>query len=504
MAALSCPVRAEDEYKPPEFLATTPPLPPAQAAGKIWRLDRTTAIQLAVKQNLDILLERRSVDATELGIDAASGAFEPVVTAGYSHDDARIPPPSTVQGEPGDAINIISDVWRIGLSKRFTTGTRVDIDYSTDRTKTTANDAPFPRSYSSTLAASITQPLFRGFSPDLAIPRLEILRARIANERQREQLVVSIMALVERTEAAYWGVLQSLFRYDLAVRSLTSAEDQMKLTKRQIDNGTLPPSDLIIAESTLAQRRLEVVSAEQAIEAASDRLRGVLDLPRERWSEAILPVDKPAFVSSRMTPDEAIEVALKSRPELAQIALELRSSELSIRQADNNRLPQIDLGLTGRAFGQETTYEESLRDLTGFERRGWSVLVNLSWTPFNRTAKAAADIARVQYDQTKLRKQQLARNVWLEVRDALRSQQGAERQVKAAARFRELAEQSLEIEKRKFMNGSSQNLFVAQRQEALLQARIAELDALLAHTRATTAVSRTTGRLLAERRIELK
>ena len=94
--------------------------------------------------------------------------------------------------------------------------------------------------------------------------------------------------------------------------------------------------------------------------------------------------------------------------------------------------------------------------------------------------------------------------VFLEVRDAVRNQQGAERRLFAAARFRDLATQSLEIEQRRFLNGTSSNIVVAQRQEALAAARLAELDALLAHTRASTTLHKATGRLREERHIELK
>ena len=84
------------------------------------------------------------------------------------------------------------------------------------------------------------------------------------------------------------------------------------------------------------------------------------------------------------------------------------------------------------------------------------------------------------------------------------NQQGAERRLVAAARFRDLAEKSLEIEQRRFLTGSSSNINVAQRQDALAAARLAELDALLSHTRAATTLHKVTGRLLEERHIELR
>jgi len=89
------------------------------------------------------------------------------------------------------------------------------------------------------------------------------------------------------------------------------------------------------------------------------------------------------------------------------------------------------------------------------------------------------------------------------VRDAVRNQRSAARQVAAAAHFRELSEKSLEVEQRKFLNGTSSNFVVAQRQEELAAAQLSELTAVLGHTKAAAALSRATGQLLAERHIEL-
>jgi len=496
-------VRADAPYVPPDFLSVTPPLPPGQDTN-VWRLALSEALRLAVRQNLGVALERGEVRIAAHAVDVARGAFEPTVSADYRHADTDSPPASSQEGEAGQIFTLIDDGWRIAIGQRFTTGTRVELDFGNARARSSLGTAVEPLNYRSTLSLSLTQPLLRGFSPDLAIPRLEVLRARIASERERRQLAVTIATLVEQAESAYWGVLQALFRYDLARRSHQAATDQLALTRRQIDAGTLPPSDLIGAESTVAQRDLELVGAEQAIQQASDVLRAVLHLPRDQWSRPILPIDVPRFAPGALAPEEAFAAAIKHRPELAQLELDLRASSLAIQKADNDRLPQLDLGLTGALVGQDRAYGGALGQLGGADAKGWSVFVSVAWTPLQRATAAAAEIARVSHAQAVLRREQVVQTVWLEVRAALRDQAGAQRQVAAAARFRELAERSLEIEQRKFLNGTSQNLFVAQRQDALASARLAELDALLVHNRASTALSRATGRLLADRRIELE
>ncbi len=504
LAAVPSHADSEAPYVPPDFLAVTPALPRGQDGPTVWRLDLAEVRRIALKQNLDIALERTSVRATDLGQDIARGAFEPVVTAGYAHDDNRSPPSSRQEGAAGEILTFQNDSWRIGIAQRFSTGTQVELNFSNGRAESSLGTAVEPLNVRSGLTLGIAQPLLRGFSTDLVIPRLEILRARIASERQRSQLAVAMADLVERAENAYWSVLQSIYRYDLALRSLKLATDQLALTRRQIEAGTLPPSDLIGAESTLAERELALLLGEQEIQATSDQLRAVLNLPREQWSRPILPTDVPSFGAAAIGEDAALAQAIKSRPELAQMNLDLEETVLALRSAENAKLPQLDLGLQGNVVGQDSGYVGALSQVSSFEARGWSVMLNFTWTPLRRASRAAAEIAQLRAEQTRTRQVQLVQKVWAEVRDAVRNQLSAERQVKAAARFRQLAELSLDVEQRRFLNGQSSNIVVAQRQEAVATSRSAELAALLAHNRATLALLRATGRLLPERRIEIQ
>lgn len=498
--------RADDAapYVVPDFLATTPALPVSMDAGHALRLDLAEALRVAVKQNLDLALERKAVAVAELGVAQAEGAFEPTVSANASHASVDRPPSSAQEGSASDLFRDRADTASLSIGDRFTTGTSVDLTWTNGRDKSTLGTAVAPLNYRTFLALRVTQPVARGFSPDLAIPKADILRAHIASERERAQLALAMADLVERTELAYWDVLQALFRYDLALRTTKLAEDQLALTQRQIEAGTTPPSDVISAQASLAQHKLELLQAEQQIAATSDQLRAVMHLPREDWARPIVPTEIPAFTPAPVTSvDAAFEAAVKARPELAQLALDVESARLAIRTADNARLPQLDLGLEGDLTGQGAAYGDALSQLGGLDARGWSVFLNFTWTPLQRATRAAAAIARVRQEVTTAQREQLVQRVWLEVRDAQRTQASADRQLRAAAQFRDLAEQALALEQRKFLAGNSQNLFVAQRQEALASARLAELSALLAHRRATTSLVKATGGLLAARKIRL-
>jgi outer membrane protein TolC len=339
---------------------------------------------------------------------------------------------------------------------------------------------------------------------DRVIPRIDILHAEIANKRERAQLAIVAADVIQRTEDAYWDVVQALYQYDLDVRSQQRAVEQMDLTKRQIAAGLLPPGDLTSAESTLASRELTVLQGQQTVEQAWDALRAVLNLPHDQWTRPILPTDMPGFAEQGTTAEDEMKRAVDNRPELAQARLDLADEELNVRRAENNRLPEIDVGVSGTLYGQDSTFGGALREFGRADATAYSVFLNLTWTPLQRATRAAEEIERTRHQVTQARNAQTVQDIWVAVRDAVRTQQAAARQVFAAAKFRELATKNLEIEQRKFVSGQSSNFIIAQRQEELAQAQVSELQAVLAHKKAQAALLKATGRLLDERHIQLQ
>ena len=500
---LAAPAAADDAYTPPDFMTQPPPLPQTFDAATAWRLDLQEALRLALHDNLGIALERESVRAASLGITVAGGEFEPTVTTGYNHGNSRQPPATVQEGGAGEILTFDTDDFRLSLGQRLSTGMQLGVSFVTDRSKSSAGTAVEPLNYRSSVQLSVTQPILRGFSTDRVIPRIDVLRAELANERERSQLAVTAAEVIERTEDAYWDVVQALYRYDLELRSQQRAVEQMDLTKRQIAAGLLPPGDLTSAESTLASRQLTMLQAEQAVEASWDALRAVLNLPRDQWSRPILPTDMPAFAEAVSTADDEMRLAIAHRPELAQARLDLAAEELAVRKAENDRLPEIDVGVTGALIGQDSTFGGALSEFGRVDATSYGVFFNMTWTPLQRATRAAAEIERTRQRVAQVKNEQTLQEIWLAVRDALRTQQGAARQVYAAAKFRELSTRNLEIEQRKFLSGQSSNFVVAQRQEELAQAQLAELQAVLGHKKATAALLRATGRLLDERHVQL-
>jgi outer membrane protein TolC len=495
---------ATPTYVTPEYIRKPPTLPRHLEGKKPRPLSLAEAIETALRRNLDLALAREQVRETDSGRRLAGAVFEPVVEASAGRDQSRSPPLTAQEGEAGQIFTSTGDSWALGLDQRLPSGTGLRLDFRSRRDESERGTAVAPEVYRSTLSLDIVQPLLRNFSFSGRIQRAPVLRAEFGSEIARETARLQAMLTVKATEDAYWGLVESWKAYEVNLGAHRLVEEQLDLTRRQIAAGVLPESDVIGVEGTLAQRQVAVVRAEAQIDRSADALRVLLNLPAAEWSFPLLPVDAPSFAHVEVPFGQALERALASRPELGQTRINLRRIALDLEEARNSRLPSLDLRGTIGSVGQDALYRGTLDQIGRASSRQWSVGLIFSWAPLGGAARAEMarlDSALRQHD---LRRDQLLVSVQNQIREAMRAIATAERQLFASAKFRDLAERSLEVERRRFINGLSGNFFVAQRQAELAQARLGELEALIQHERASSDLQLATGELLEARRLKFE
>jgi outer membrane protein len=504
LLASSVTVAADEAYRVPDELRRPPELPEAMNPREARPLSLSEAIQIAVQQNLGIVLSREQSKATDEAIGVALGEFEPTVSAQYSHGVATSPPPISLlqNGDQAQQLNTTTDNWNLQVNQRLETGTQLSLGLTNLRTFVNPGGTT-PLLFNSALTFQLVQPLLRSFAFDLDVPRADILRARFASARAKDDMRLAMIATVHATDDAYWDLVQALKDYAVLKESLKLADDQLELTKRHIDAGLIATSDLISAESTQAQRQLDLLQAEATIVAATDAVRHVLNLPREEWSRPIAPTDAPPFVERSVSLDVAADVAEKNRPEIAQRRLDEKSADFEVKIAKTNKLPELDAVGSYGLVGQQVAYGSTLNQLFAASVPAWSAGVNLTWAPLMTGARAQLASLRAMDEARRTQLAQSTLDLYAELRDDLRTLELGVRQVRAAGKFRDLAQQALDAEERKFLNGTSSNFFIAQRQADLASARRQELAALIGHRKASTALDAAMGVLLEERGIRL-
>ena len=500
--------RSQESYRVPDELTQQPLLPEAMQARPARILSLSEAIQLAVSQNLGITLYREQYVAARRQIDVQWGrSFEPVVRATYSATETTTPPTLSLlqNGDRALVLNTQGGSWAAGVTQTLETATQLTVGYSSLRQLTRPGQSA-PLVYNAGLNFTLTQPLLRGFAFDMAVPRQDVLRARFDSDRAGQDARAALIAAVKSTDDAYWDLVQALKSYSIQHDSLRLADEQLALTQRQIDAGILAPSDLITVESTQAQRAYSLLQAESQVGTASDVLRTVLNMPQGDWERPLLPVDPPQFVERTMDLDTICAVALTNRPEVAQARIDVDKAALNVRVAKVDRLPQLDAVFNYGLAGQGITYADAANQVFGTNLPAWTATLNFSWSPLMKASQSNVDSLRATESAKHTQLEQVRVSLYAELRNDLRNLDFAARQVRAAAKFRDLAQRALDAEQRKFLNGNnmSNNILVALKQDQLAQAQLAELAAIIAHHKASTAIDAAMGVLLDQRGIDLK
>lgn len=232
----------------------------------------------------------------------------------------------------------------------------------------------------------------------------------------------------------------------------------------------------------------------------------------------VVPTDRMQSTGSE--PDTAlpdlIAQGLQDRPELLETDVDLVNRQISRKAARNALLPTVSLvgfyagsGLAGLVTPGNSSLVPT--DLPGSWQNAFNnsspdyfVGLNLNIPIRNRVAKADQYRSELEYRQAGLRKEQLRKQIRIEVRNAQYALEQSRARVDAARKARDLAQRTFEITKKEqdLGAGSSYQTMTAQRDLS-----VAELDLVTAMTtyqKARVELDRTTGATLEHNGIQLE
>jgi outer membrane protein TolC len=229
--------------------------------------------------------------------------------------------------------------------------------------------------------------------------------------------------------------------------------------------------------------------------------------------------------------EELLQQAMANRPELEQTRIDLVNRDINKKAARNALLPELDVfgfygaaGLGGEqnpflTCGNPVASPSScipagtvpssgypnafahLFDSTGPDK-GFGVTLNIPIR--NRTAQADQVRSELEYRQAQLREQQQKNTIGIEVRNAQYAAEQNRARVVAAIKGRELAQQSLDAEQKKYALGASTNFLVLQAQRDLAQAESNLVGATTAYEKSRVELDRVTANTMQRNGIQLE
>lgn len=497
----------------------------AQSATDGTNLSLAEALRTALANNLDLVSARKDPEIAEQGIEAALGPFDPLLSADATLADSSFDETRTTDTGTGPVVQDTSSGsqrWSAGagLAHLLDFGGTYTLDY---RIGSNTQDPTRFYNFGSTgiyeadsddqsLRLGYRMPLLRGLGKENNM--VDVLLARSGLDISRSDLRLSAMLTMQTVENAYWDLVAVRAARDVAHQSLKLAQDLLDLNKKKVEVGTLAPIEITQAEAGVAAREEAVIQAENALEAAEDRLLQLLAVPQDSplWSTSIVPTDRPIEPGATPALDSVLTKALEIRPEMEVARQTVKDRELSERVARNGTRHGLDLA-TSVAISETDSSSQARIDLpAGVSRDAtstdggpdWSVGLVYSYPLHNRTAKASAKSATLNREKAEIGLQNTEQSIRVDVRNAVRNVESGVKRVKAAQASTILQQKKLEAEQKKFDNGMSTSFEVLTFQTDLADAQVAEIRARLDYVKALADLERAQGTLLEARGLQLE
>ena len=480
------------------------------------RLSLHEAAAMALEHNINLEVSRLVLASSQGGIVAATGLFDPVLSADFTEQSQKSASTNVLAG--AQQLEQKQRLFTLGLTQLLPTGTTLALAWDNNRSSTNSSFYYLNPSYGSGFSLSLTQPLLRGFGTDVNRQGIEVARRnRDISRLQFEQIVI---ATLQQVETAYWSLVYAIDNLKVKEQSLKLAQDLLDQTRTRVRIGTSAPIDIVQSEATVAAREQEIIVAANAVEASRDLLKELMGFENpEDWQSLIVPTDSLEATPERVDLAAAIDLALARRLELKQRQLEAEIGEVSLLAADNAVRPRVDVKLDYGYNGSNVVYEigpdgqpvvvgggwsDAVQRLWDRDYPGWSAGVVFSYPLGNNQARAQRVQRRFELGAARQTQAAERQAVIADVRSAVRNLEDSAKAIAAAVKARELAERNLDAEQKKFANGMSTNYQVLQIQEDLAAAQAAELQSRMAYRSSTVAYHVSAGTLLADMGVELE
>ncbi|HEY7212916.1 MAG TPA: TolC family protein [Bryobacteraceae bacterium] len=451
--------------------------------------------------------------------------FDPTLTATFAWNHTSDPQNSIFLPAGLRSLNGDTTVGNVALEKGFVTGAKATVGWDNLHQDINNPLLTYNPSTASDIYLNFSQPVLRGFGPAVNNRYVRITK----NNRKVSDLVFEqqVISTVDAVVRLYWDLV-SLNR-DVAVRddALAAAERLLADNKAANEEGTRAPIDVTRAEAEVARRRRDLDVSKTLARQQSEIFKDYLTRSgfESRLSEiTVMPTDTVKIPPSEPLPSmqEMLAAALRNRPELAQIRLQLENAGISLKGSRSALLPELDLvasarnnALTGDAnllangagIPRDPLllggYGGALGQVADRNFPDYGVGVQLSIPLANRAARA--DLARdqLQLRQQEIRIRQLEKQIKLEITNAALAVEQGRASYEAAVRERILQQQTVDAEIEKLKVGASTSYLVIQYQGDLAQAQSAEISAQSDYIKARTALDRALGNLLAVNHVSL-
>lgn len=461
-----------------------------------------------------------------LGVGTAVQSYDPVIIGTFGEEHQTTPLANLqIYGVP--LLQLNTGQANVGFAQAFPTGSSFSFEFNNNRQTTNSPFFNLSPALGSMYRVSFQQQLLSGFGfgPNLRYLRIAKNDKKISDIGFKDQ----VMATVTQVENIYWDLVSSYEQAQVNEQSVAFAQQSLDNAKKQLQLQSIPAMDVMKAEAEVSKRAQDLTVARTSLQLQELLMKNALTKSLDDpvlESVNVIPTDRAQTAqpyAANQSVQALIDQALRERPELQESDIDLVNRQISGKAARNALLPSLSLvafyGGSGLAGPLNPVYNipgvpnvstvpadfgGALGNSFNNTAPDYYVGFNLNIPIRNRVAKADQYRSELEYRQAELRREELRKQIRIEVRNAEYALQQTAARVDAAQKARDLAQRTFEITQKEqtLGAGSTFQTMTAQRDLAL-----GELDLVTAKTvyeKAKVELDRATASTLEHNGIEIQ
>jgi len=223
LAGLVTPAHAQQAPAAPLPTPRAPAQSPAALpSGPERPLSINEAVDLALKQNLGIQIERLNPQLQDYTIAQALANYTPVFGGGVNYNNQQQPPSSFLSGSD-TTVTSSNFGGNAQIAKFFPWGTNAVVSWDSSRSTTNNTFSSFDPQLNGNVNVQVTQPFLRNFKFDTV--REQVFAAHKNREIADVDLQQSVALTTRQVKVAYWNYVFALDSLVVSQQSLDLAQE---------------------------------------------------------------------------------------------------------------------------------------------------------------------------------------------------------------------------------------------------------------------------------------
>jgi len=449
-----------------------------------------------------------------LGVGTPVSSYDPTLNVNMGIEHLTLPQSSNVLYDV-PSLQLNTATVNALYTQAFSSGTSISFEFNNSRQTTNSPEIFLSPALNTYYRFTFQQQLLAGFGfgPNLRFLRIAKNNKKISDIAFKDQVI----ATVTQIENIYWDLVSAYEQASVNEQSLAFANQTLENAKKQLQLESIPEMDVMKAEAEVSRQDQGLTVARTNLQLQESLMKNALtkSLDDPTLGEMpVVPTDRMQTANTEADASEPIleliAEGLRDRPELLETDVDLANRQISRQAARNALLPTLSLvgyyagsGLAGLVPSDVNVTSTVPTDLAGSFQNAFNnsspdyyVGLNLNIPFRNRVAKADQYRSELEYRQAGLRKEQLRKQIRIEVRNAQYALEQSRARVESARKARDLANRTFEITKKEQELGSGSSYQTMTSQRDLSMAELDVVTAMTIYQKARVELDRATGATL--------